>query len=243
MYQQVAEIIRNSRHMVAFTGAGISVESGVAPFRGENGLWENYDPINFEISYFKSNPDKSWRIITEIFYEKFIEARPNAAHYLLSDMEKAGMLKSVITQNIDNLHQMAGSSRVHEFHGNSRQLVCLGCGKIFKVAEIDLNIIPPTCMSCQGLLKPDFVFFGEPIPEKAHSESIRETQKADVMLVIGTTGEIMPASSIPHQAKLNGAMIIEINPEKSSYTDRITDIFLKDSAVKASEDLRRFLLL
>jgi NAD-dependent deacetylase len=242
MYQKVAEIIRNSRRVVAFTGAGISVESGIPPFRGKDGLWNKYDPINFEIDYFKRNPEKSWLTIRKIFFEKFVEAKPNAAHFLLADMEVGNKLDSIITQNIDNLHQQAGSRNVIEFHGNSRFLVCLDCGMSYEVAKVDLNKLPPGCNSCGGLLKPDFVFIGEPIPEKAYLMAIREVQRCDVLIVIGTTGEIMPASSIPHLAKLNGAMIIEFNVEDSSYTGRITDIFIRAKASAAAIELAKHLI-
>lgn len=243
MYEKAAEMIRAAGYVVAFSGAGISVESGILPFRGEKGLWAKYDPSNFEINYFKKHPEESWRIIRQIFYEKFANARPNAAHYLLAAMEAGGMLNAVITQNIDNLHYKAGSKNVFEFHGNSRQLICLECGKSHKVSRVDLNIIPPKCDICSGLLKPEFVFFGEPIPEKAYAGSIREAQKSDALIVIGTTGEVMPASSIPHLAKLSGALIIEINVEESIYTVQITDIFIKAKAVEAATKLARYLNL
>ena len=241
MHERVAEVIRNSRYTIAFTGAGISVESGVPPFRGEGGLWGKYDPITLEINYFNANPDSSWVVIREIFYEKFIDAQPNAAHKLLADMEKAGLLKAVITQNIDNLHYLAGNKNVLEFHGNSRQLICLECGQIYSLDEIDLDVIPPRCANCNGLLKPDFVFFGEAIPETVHAQSVQKAQLADLLILIGTTGEVMPAAAITHLAKISGAMIVEINPEKSGYTDTVTDIFIKEKASLAAAKISELL--
>lgn len=242
-YKNAAEIIRNAKHVIAFTGAGISVESGIPPFRGEAGLWNKYDPSLLEIGSFLANPEKSWKVIREIFYDKFADARPNEAHLLLSRLESNRMLKSVITQNIDNLHQEAGSKTVYEFHGNSRKLMCMGCREIYQSSEINLNVIPPMCESCGELLKPDFIFFGEPIPEKAYIMSVKEANAADVILVIGASGEVIPAGSIPYLAKKNGAMVIEINPGRSNYTDTITDIFIQSKAIKAAIDLGKKLAI
>ena len=223
--QKAAEIIGESRHLVAFTGAGISVESGVPPFRGPNGLWSSYDPKNLELFYFHRHPDECWRVIKEIFYKHFAAAEPNDAHRALARLEARGALKAVITQNIDNLHQLAGSDRVIEFHGNTRDLICLSCGRITAASPELLEVLPPRC-SFGAILKPDFIFFGEPIPQEAWFESMRETEAADVLLIVGSTGEIYPAASLPHQAAGNGARIIEVNPEESNFTKTITDVFV-----------------
>ncbi len=224
-----SRLIVNAEHLTAFTGAGISVESGIPPFRGEDGLWSKYDPSHFEIYYFRSHPEKTWKTIIKIFYDTFEKAKPNEAHFVLSRLEDRGILKAIITQNIDNLHHRAGSRNVIEYHGNSRNLVCLECNKDYEVNRDILKKIPLKCR-CGGLLKPDFVFFGEPIPEKALFGVFRETEETDVMLVIGTTGEIFPASAIPIEVKKRDAKIIEINVGPSSYTDDITDIFLQGKA-------------
>jgi len=225
-----ANSIVNSKHLVAFTGAGISVESGIPPFRGEDGLWSKYDPVVLELSYFHRYPLDSWKVIKEIFYDFFGKATPNAAHKALATLEKMELLKSVITQNIDNLHQAAGNTIVHEFHGNSHRLVCTKCSRHFGLAEIDLNKLPPKCLNCQGLIKPDFIFFGESIPMMAYQASLVAAEKADVFVIIGSTGEVSPANQIPFRAKSAGATIIEINPENSRYTNFITDIHLKGKA-------------
>jgi NAD-dependent protein deacetylase/lipoamidase len=231
-YKKTAEIIRNAKRVVAFTGAGISVESGIPPFRGQGGLWNKYDPVFIEIDYFYRNPKESWELIREIFYDFFGKGRPNSAHKALALMERHGLLHTVITQNIDNLHQEAGNTVVHEFHGTSQYLVCAGCSARYHYTGIDLETLPPSCSGCGGLLKPDFVFFGEQIPEPANSNSFLEAGLADVFLLIGTSGTVMPACGIPFQAKENGAAIIEVNTERSSYTGRITDIFLQGKATE-----------
>ena len=219
--------------MTAFTGAGISVESGIRSFRGRDGLWGKHDPKLLDIGFFREKPGRSWSAIKEIFYDSFLGAKPNAAHHGLAELESAGLLHCVITQNIDNLHFLAGSKQVWEFHGNSRKLICLNCSTIYPVAQMDLSDIPPTCRMCGGLLKPDFVFFGEPIPEPAATKSFLEAQLSDVFLVIGTTGEVMPACMIPRLAKENGAAIIEINTARSEFTDEVTDVFIETRATTA----------
>ncbi len=234
MISEAKNIIKESNYLVAFTGAGISVESGIPPFRGENGIWNKYDPEIFDLEYFYNNPKQSWEMIKNVFLKKINQTKPNKAHYWLAELEKKGVLKSIITQNIDNLHHKAGSSDVIEFHGNSRNLVCLNCKSVVTVEQTNLEKIPPKCKKCNSVLKPDFIFFGEQIPTDAFRQSIDAVEKADVLLVIGTTGMVIPASQLPYEAHKNGAKIIEINIEKSAYTNTITDIFLRG---KASEVL------
>ena len=232
---QAVKTIRQSKHVSAFSGAGISVESGIPPFRGKNGLWNKYDPRFLEIHYFLNNPKESWILIKEIFYEFFGNAKPNPAHYALSKLEDKKILHCIITQNIDNLHQRAGSKNVLEFHGTAQSLTCIDCTAGVAVEDVDLSKLPPLCRQCGGVLKPDFIFFGEAIPEPANTLSFREAETADVFLVIGTTGEIMPASMIPSYAKQNGAKIIEVNIEESAYTHTITDVFLRGKASEVME--------
>jgi len=230
LIEKVVKALRESKHTTAFTGAGISVESGIPPFRGPEGLWSKYNPEILDIGYFNEHPLESWKVIKEIFYDFFSFAKPNLAHLSLARMEEKGLLSAIITQNIDNLHQEAGSKKVIEYHGNSQQLICPHCHKQFKPDEINLNNLPPRCPADASVLKPDFVFFGEPVPGTAHTLSSEESQNAEVFLLIGTTGEVMPAAIVPRLAKENGATIIEVNPKESFYTNEITDIFLQGKA-------------
>lgn len=234
--KKAAQLLKNSKYAIVFTGAGISVESGIPPFRGENGLWNKYDPSFLEISYFLSYPIESWKLIKEIFYDFFGLAKPNEAHIAIAQLEKTAIVKKVITQNIDNLHTEAGSVEVLEFHGSSKELVCTNCPARYSKSMVYEQEVP-LCDKCHSLLKPDFVFFGEAIPEPTGSKSFSAGMQADVLLVIGTTGEVMPACNIPYYAKQNGAKIIEINPLKSNYTDQITDIFLEGKAAEIMESL------
>ncbi|MCX6243801.1 MAG: NAD-dependent deacylase [Bacteroidetes bacterium] len=233
--QKAAEVLRRSNFTTAYTGAGISVESGIPPFRGEGGLWTKYDPNLLDIDHFMEDPLRAWTIIKEIFYDYFGKAKPNRAHLILAEMEKRGLLRRTITQNIDNLHQEAGCQHVYDFHGNSKRLVCLSCFSYFPAAEVSLDHLPPTCRMCGGLLKPDFVFFGEGIPHIAMSAAYEAATVSDVFLIVGTTGEVMPANQFPLMAKDNGATVIEINLHESNYTPVVTDIFLKGKATEMME--------
>lgn len=238
MIKKAATAISAARRVCAFTGAGISVESGIPPFRGPGGLWNKYNPEFIEIGNFLRHSEPCWKLIREIFYDFFGKAEPNAAHIGLAKLEQAGLLHCVITQNIDNLHQNAGSRLVHEFHGTASRMICLDCRESFSAEAIDLGLLPPECPNCSiGRLKPDFVFFGEPIPDQVSKDSFAEAEKSDLFIVIGTTGEVMPACMIPFIAKRNGALIIEINPEPSAFTGEITDIFLQGPATQMVNQL------
>lgn len=238
-YQKVADLIKNSKHTTVFTGAGVSVESGIPPFRGEDGLWNDYDPIILDLKNFHKHPKESWDLIKKIFYDYFGNAAANEAHQVIARLEKEGYVKAVITQNIDNLHQQAGTKNIFEFHGNSRQLICTGCGKKYPVSQEILAELPPKCKKCGEILKPDFVFFGEAIPERAEKLSFEEAEKADLFIIIGTTGEIQPASLIPVVANSEGAKIVEINIKKSNFTDDITEIFIKEKAASAMKKIEK----
>lgn len=227
---RAAEMISSAKYLTAFTGAGVSVESGVPPFRGDQGIWNNYDPGILDLPRYRSFPEESWPVVYEIFYSNFSNASPNRAHRFLSFLEGRGILKSVITQNIDNLHQVAGNGDVIEYHGNSQWLVCLYCGERFRSRDLKLTAKVPRCPHESGLLKPDFIFFGEPIPEKASMRANVEAERTDLMILIGTTGEVMPAAMVPRRAKNSGATIIEINVEKTNYTAQLTDLFLRGRA-------------
>lgn len=238
-----AALIRKARYAVAFTGAGISVESGILPFRGENGLWNKVDPIFLDIGYFRKMPLQSWTKIKEFFYDALRDVKPNSAHRVLAKMEKRSFIESVITQNIDHLHQEAGSRNVVELHGTYKQLVCTGCGTEFDMSFADLNFLPPTCFICKRVLKPEMVFFNEPIPETAKKRAFAEAEKCDLLLIIGTNAEVLPAADIPAVAKKSGAKIVEINIEETHFTREITDVFIQGTATAAMREIGRLLYL
>ncbi len=227
--KRAAEIIAGGKLVIALTGAGISVESGIPAFRGAQGLWEKYDPMEVaHIESFRRNPQKVWQMLSEL-YQIVLNAKPNPAHVALARLEQMGKLTAIITQNVDALHQKAGSKRVIEFHGSGESLTCLKCGKDYSIDDVDLKQIPPTC-SCGGILKPDIVFFGEPIPPYALEESFALAQKADVVIVAGTSAQVYPAAQIPYMAKQRGARIVEVNLEPTPLTGSVTDVFCQGKA-------------
>lgn len=237
LMRRAAEAIKNSKAGIAFTGAGISVESGIPDFRGAGGLWEKYDPaIYASIDTFRTQPERCWEMIFDML-ELTDTAKPNPGHIALAELEEMGFLKAVITQNIDNLHQRGGSKRVIEYHGNSVRLVCLKCKSEYSMDEYDRkDRVPPKCKQCNAILKPSIVFFGEMIPHDALYDSSDLSNIADVVIVAGTSAVVYPAAAIPDTAKRNGAFIIESNIEKTSFTNRITDVFLQGpSGVKLPE--------
>ena len=227
--QAAAKLIQNASYGVVFTGAGVSVESGIAPFTGKGGLWNQYDPKYIEINFFHMHPAESWKEMKKIFFTDMDEASPNKAHEVIAKLEQRGFVKGVITQNIDGLHQRAGSRNVQEFHGTIHTLSCLSCGRKYKLDDVNLDEEPPLCF-CGGVLKPDFVFYGEGIPPQAYEKSLEMAQNADVMIIVGTAGQVMPACSLPLTAKQFGARIIEVNPLPSAFTGSVTDLYFPQKA-------------
>ncbi|MBI5017665.1 MAG: NAD-dependent deacylase [Deltaproteobacteria bacterium] len=226
---QAAEVLSARGRVVVLTGAGISVESGIPDFRSEEGLWTRYDPYEYAtVSAFRSEPRKVWRMLAEM--EQVLDrARPNPAHAAVARLEAAGVVEGVITQNIDGLHQAAGSRNVVEFHGCHRTLTCLACGRAFGRDEVRSRGVPPPC-DCGALLKPDVIFFGEEIPSRALEESHRLVRACRVLLVVGTSAEVAPASHMPWLAKRAGAIVVEVNLRPSAITATITDLHLAGPA-------------
>ncbi len=230
LIQRAAKDIIKSKKTIAFTGAGISVESGIPDFRGAQGLWEKYDPEEYaHIQAFYSNPDRVWLMLKDMF-SLIMAAKPNPAHIGLAELERMGYLSSIVTQNVDGLHQAAGNKNVIEFHGSHRTLSCLKCSTKIDGTSLKLEDLPPRCSRCSSLLKPDVVFFGEAIPWEAQVTSLKESKSCNVVLVIGTSAVVYPAASIPYTAKERGATIIEINKESTPLTHQISDYLICGSA-------------
>lgn len=221
------ELIANAKYAIALTGAGISAESGIPTFRGKDGLWNKYRPEELATpEAFTRNPKLvwdwySWRI------GLILRANPNPAHYALTHLEKLGMLKVVITQNVDDLHERAGTKNIIKLHGNILIARCQYCGNRIRLTEPPEDI--PHCPKCGEIMRPDVVWFGEPLPSRAINRALEEAKKADLILVIGTSGVVYPAGLIPHIVKEYGGKVIEINLEQSNITP-IVDIFLRGKA-------------
>ena len=228
---QLAQLIRRHPRVVALTGAGISVESGIPDFRSAGGLWSRFDPLEYAyIRAFRRNPAKVWAMLKEMD-AVITRARPNPAHLALAELEAKGYLTGIITQNVDNLHQAAGSKRVVEYHGNALRFICDTCHGHHPRESLDFSQTPLYCL-CGGLIRPDVVFFGEPIPPAAQAEAEELARHGDLLLVIGTSGEVAPASYIPAIAKEWRALIVEVNLEPTRLTYSLTDHFLQGSAGK-----------
>lgn len=228
--QKAANTIASAKNAAAMTGAGISVESGIPPFRGKGGVWERIDPMEFaHIDALTQNPAKVWEILIKEMASLVGQAQPNDAHKGLAQLERRGHLKTIITQNIDGLHQKAGNTDVIEFHGTFARVRCMQCDLRRETDAVDLEVIPPRC-ECGGIFRPDCVFFGEMLPDHELMRSAQVSHECDLMLVIGTSAIVQPAASIPLTAKAAGATIIEINPEPTPLTAEITDILLKGKA-------------
>jgi len=208
------------------------VDSGIPAFRGSQGMWDRFDPEEYAtIAAFLREPLKVWEMLSEMI-NVLERAAPNPAHIGLAELERIGILRSVITQNVDGLHQAAGSRKVIEYHGNAGELVCISCWKRYPSLEKVGEGIPPRC-GCGAILKPDVVFFGEPIPWDAQDQAESEARSCGVLMVIGTSAQVTPACDIPRIAKHHGAFIIEINPEETPLTAKVTDIHLQGSASDA----------
>lgn len=232
--RRACELVRSSAHIVAFTGAGISAESGIPTYRdADEGLWVKYDPEKVvQIDAFLSDPAPFWHFFLDVRYRAVTDARPNPGHAALARMEAAGRLKAVITQNIDGLHQAAGSRRVIELHGNTRSIACLRCHARFTMEEVYQQLqeeVPPPCRRCGGLLKPEVVFYGEPLPELALAEAAAEIMTCDLLIAIGSSLRVYPAAALPEQAKANGARLIIVNKTSTAY-DHLADGLLRAPA-------------
>ena len=219
-------IIDGGTRNAAVTGAGMSVESGVAPFRGKGGLWEKMDPMKIaHIDTFRQDPVPYWEMRGP-FIKSLESIEPNPGHVALASLQREGRLGPIITQNIDGLHAAAGSTDVIEFHGNVRTLRCMDCRERIPSGSAALDDRPPRC-SCGGVLRPDVVFFGEAIPPEALLRSQQIATDCAVMLVVGTSAVVQPAASIPVIARQSGALVVEVNPERTPLTDQVADAFLE----------------
>jgi NAD-dependent deacetylase len=213
IYINAAQNIINSRNCIALTGAGISAESGIPTFRSKGGLWNTYDPTVYaSIDTFRKDPSKYWSKRGE-FIRGYNNYSPNEGHLSLARLEESGILKCIITQNIDGLHRKANSGKVLEIHGSLREIYCMSCSREYIAPDIPTGEIPKC--SCGGVLKPNTVLFGENLPEEVLAEAEYYAGSCDVMLLIGTSALVYPAAYLPVIAKKNGAKIIEINIENS----------------------------
>lgn len=235
--ETTVDLLKESEHVVAFTGAGISTESGISDFRSPGGVWDRYRIITYQEFLSSQELRKGyWRMKNEL-YKELQHAKPNIAHTALAELEKIGKLKCLVTQNIDGLHQDAGSSAdsVIELHGTNRKAICLGCGKQWPIEEIHEILgeaeFEPTCDVCNGYIKPATVSFGQAMPEAEMVRAIQCAQDCDLFLMIGSSLQVEPAASVPRVAHEHNAQLIYIN-QTATPTDHLARVIFRESASK-----------
>ena len=234
-----AVILQGSSHTVALVGAGLSAESGIPTYRATGGLWTRFgEPTIDGWDLFCADPAAWWdeALAGEHRMSEFSvaisSAVPNNGHVAMAEMEAEGKLAHVITQNIDNLQQQAGTRNITEIHGNRALARCMGCGHRLPLGEVELERLPPICRECGGVLKNDTVMFGEPIPDDALRECYRQTALAGAFMVVGTSAVVYPAADFPVIAKRRGVPLIEINPEETALTP-LADVTVRATAGSA----------
>ncbi len=242
--EKAANDLINSKYAIALTGAGISTESGIRDFRGPQGVW-TLNPEAERRAYsgyqrFLEDPKGWWKerlasTRSPTSLGDLRGAMPNPGHYALVELEKMGILRCVITQNVDALHEKAGTKNLLEYHGSSAKLRCISCNLRFRRDEFDLekliqeDQLPPHCPKCGGIIKSDGVSFGEPIPSHVAQQSLEEAWKCDLMLICGTSAVVYPFANLPRIARQRGATtIIEVNTEPTSLTEEgISDYLIQ----------------
>ncbi len=231
--ERLQKLIKASNCIFVLTGAGISKESGIPTFRGKNGWYKKHPPEELATPYaFAKNPVLVWEWYN-LRRKIILSATPNEAHYKIAEIERYKSCFLLVTQNVDGLHKKAGSKKIIELHGNIFKTKCTSCGKLYKE---DYRIfgeheLPPRCPVCGGILRPDVVWFGEPLNEEDINRAFSFAQEADLILVIGTSGIVHPAAMLPRIAKANGGKVIEINPSRTPIS-KLADFIIRDRAAK-----------
>ena len=244
--RHAAEMLLAARYPIALTGAGMSVESGIPPFRGPGGLWTKYgEPPMNGYQIFLADPKKGWedrikRQDDELFAPLKV-ATPNPGHYAFAELEQMGVLRFLITQNVDDLHRQAGHKALAEIHGNWKLIRCLQCGTRFQSGEISLKVLPPPCPKCRGMLKADTVAFGEPIPSDVLRECAEHAARADLVILGGTSATVYPAAGFAIEVKERGGRLIEVNLYESEIT-QICDSSLRGGSAEVLPRLTRAIL-
>ncbi len=242
--EDAAELFRQARRVVVLTGAGISTPSGIPDFRSEGkGLWSRDEPMEVaSLSTFRTHPERFFEWFRPLAGQIF-DAQPNVAHRALADLEKAGTAQTIITQNIDMLHQKAGSKHVIEMHGTLKTLSCTRCYKQFDSSEFVRRFIDdgtiPICQKCSGILKPDVILFGEQLPQAAWFEAQSAARSCDLMVVAGSSLEVLPVAGLPMQAVDRGAHLIVINNSPTYINVRADVVIMDDVATTLPELAKR----
>lgn len=230
LIQRAAQLLAQARYAIALTGAGLSTPSGIPDFRSpDTGLWENYDPMEIAtLQAFRRRPDDFFNWIRPLA-RQMLAAQPNPAHTALAELENAGHVKHIVTQNIDGLHQRAGARRVIELHGDIYTGTCVGCYRIYRSEEFSADFIEagriPHCPHCGGIVKPNVILFGEALPVQALTAAKRVAAECDLMLIAGSSLEVAPASDLPMLARSRQAHLIIVN-HGHTYVDEYCDVMI-----------------
>ncbi|MBN1687542.1 MAG: Sir2 family NAD-dependent protein deacetylase [Candidatus Omnitrophica bacterium] len=231
--KQLRDLVNHHSRLVVFTGAGISTESGISDYRSQGGLWQRFQPVTLQ--EFLADEDKR-----RLYWErkKFTmvqmkDAKPNLAHFAIARLERQGKITCVITQNIDGLHQLAGSRNVLEIHGTTREVICFGCQRIESfeptLKRLEEGEEIPLCLKCGGLLKPNTISFGQNLNPEVLNRSIHHAESCDLMIAVGSTLVVEPAASMPRYAKGSGASLVIINRDPTPL-DGIADLVIRENA-------------
>jgi NAD-dependent deacetylase len=227
--RRLAELVQSAEEVVVLTGAGISTESGIPDYRSQTGLWTRVDPMEYaSIDAFRSDPAKVWGHYGPRL-EMLLAAEPNEGHRALAELEERGIVRAVVTQNIDMLHTRAGSRDVVEVHGSIRTASCQVCGARYTVEQVLARLPFPQCDACDGVLKPDVVFFGELLPQRAIDRAYELADSADLLLVVGSTLEVYPVAALPETTLAHGGRLAIVNRGGTQY-DRHADVVVDAGA-------------
>ena len=211
--EEFLELLKSSRRAVVLTGAGVSTASGIPDFRGPKGIYRKFPPDIFDIEKFYTNPERFYSFAKDGLFS-MLDAKPNESHIMIAKLEEKGFIEAVITQNIDGLHQKAGSRIVLELHGNMSRFFCVSCKQIYSASEVREKVekeLVPKCTKCGSLIRPDVVFFGEPLPQEALQKAIEYSERADLMIVMGSSLVVYPAAYLPMITVENGGKLVIVN--------------------------------
>ncbi len=242
VYSEAVDILLDHPPFLVLTGAGISVESGLPPFRGPGGIWTRYDPEEYgHIDTFRKDPERAWVLLGELISAS-LNARPNNAHFALARLQEKGIAGTIITQNVDGLHRSAGSVDVLDVHGDARKIYCPNCGCREEIDEENGSPPNPLCQ-CGAYRRPDIVFYGESLPEEKIGRALELAQKGSDLLVIGTTGVVFPVAHIPYLVKGSGGRVVLLDPDQIGFREDIISVHIREKAVKGMLTLEKGLLL
>ncbi|MEN6371937.1 MAG: NAD-dependent deacylase [Armatimonadota bacterium] len=234
-------ILQSAKRVFVFTGAGISKESGLPTFRDDDGLWKKYDPMTLAtLEAFTKDPVRVWNMYL-MRHRQICEAQPNPAHITLARMEEYYPEYLLSTQNVDDLHERAGSRRMVKLHGDAMQMRCMDCGRVFDLRnrsfpdEFTVETLPK-CAGCDGICRPNIVWFGELVPQEPMMKSIESSANCELMLIVGTSGEVSGGYGFAQYARANGAIIVDVNPSQSNLT-QYASFWISEPAGKALPEL------